>query len=163
MQTTCLRWQVTLVVLGAASGGSSSSISIREPLQHFPPSPFKIGESHTFTIQMKPPKQGYFVELLCDEPLRVPWCFGFRVWVLGAWWWRKATINKSKSSMLELMTSYYTNQPIERCSAVCPYFVQRGFTILPLVMRETPRSGLYPFLKNVPQNVPFFYPFPITG
>ena len=29
--------------------------------------------------------------------------------------------------------------------------------------RGAPRSGLYPFLKNVPQNVPFFYPFPITG
>jgi hypothetical protein len=26
-----------------------------------------------------------------------------------------------------------------------------------------PGSGLYPFLKNVPQNVRFFNPFPITG
>ncbi len=31
------------------------------------------------------------------------------------------------------------------------------------ILLQTPRSGLYPFLKNVPQNVPFFYPFPITG
>ncbi len=32
-----------------------------------------------------------------------------------------------------------------------------------LMSLNTPISGLYPFLKNVPQNVPFFYPFPITG
>ena len=40
--------------LGDVGSGSSSSIS-REPI-YFPPSPFKIGESHTFAIQMKPPK-----------------------------------------------------------------------------------------------------------
>ncbi len=25
------------------------------------------------------------------------------------------------------------------------------------ILSHSPRSGLYPFLKNVPQNVPFFY------
>ncbi len=38
-----------------------------------------------------------------------------------------------------------------------------GDTRSPTPGLKTPRSGLYPFLKNVPQNVPFFYPFPITG
>ena len=59
--------------LGDVGSGSSSIILIRKPI-HFPPSSFKIGESHTFAIQMKPPKA-----ISSNFSVMNPWCFGFRV------------------------------------------------------------------------------------
>ncbi len=46
---------------------------------YFPPSPYKIGESHTLLCNTAKTAENQFVQLLCDEPLRVQWCFGSRV------------------------------------------------------------------------------------
>ena len=109
-------------------GSGSSSSSSREPI-HFPPSPFRIGESHTFAIQMKPPKtisSNFSVINLYESH-----------GVLDSEF--ESLVKESNEKRIE---KFYAEVDViykptdQRCSVVCLYFVQRGFTILPLMMRE---------------------------